>query len=218
MDNEHIKCPDASGWDSDGILIKAMYKILIADDDIGLQAVLSDTVKAEGYEAVTAGNGKDALNEFRRQSPHLVLLDVKMPGMDGLEVLKKIKDIDKDAIIIMLTGHGDIKDAVRAIKLGALDYITKPFEEGALIANINNALQAFSNKKSSVVISLREKEVLRWIKAGKSSWEIARLLEISKSTVNFHITNIMQKLNASNRTEAIAIAMEQGLISKERED
>ncbi|MBI4687257.1 MAG: response regulator transcription factor [Nitrospirae bacterium] len=195
-----------------------MYKILIVDDDIGLQSVLSDTVNAEGYSAITAGNGKDALNEFRRHSPDLILLDVKMPGMDGLKVLEKIKDIDKEAIVIMLTGHGDIKDAVRAIKLGALDYITKPFEEGALIANINNALQAFSNKKSAVVISLREKEVLRWIKAGKSSWEIARLLEISKSTVNFHITNIMQKLNASNRTEAIVIAMEQGLISKEHED
>ena len=110
--------------------------------------------------------------------------------------------------------YGDIKDAVQAIKLGAFDYVTKPFKDEEIIANIKNALAGHRGKngKKGASLSMREKEVLKWLKMGKSSWDISVILDISERTVNFHITNIMNKLDAMTRTQAVAICIEKGLI------
>jgi DNA-binding NtrC family response regulator len=105
-----------------------MEKILIIDDDSDIQLVLSDIIKSEGYEVITAYNGEKALEKIREHSPDLVLLDIKLPGMDGMKVLEEIKKTNKSLIVIMLTGYGEIKDAVQAMKMGAFNYITKPFE------------------------------------------------------------------------------------------
>lgn len=191
-----------------------MKNILIVDDDKDMQAILSDTLELEGYEISVAGDGKEALKEITSVSPELILLDVKLPGMSGLQLLEKIKKINKISVVIMLTGYGDIKDAVSAIKMGAFDYITKPFKDEEIVANIKNALKSYGggNGKNSSSLSMREKEVLKWLKMGKSSWDISIILDISERTVNFHITNIMNKLDAITRTQAVAISIEKGLI------
>lgn len=191
-----------------------MKNILIVDDDKDMQAILSDTLELEGYEISVAGDGKEALKEITSVSPELILLDVKLPGMSGLQLLEKIKKINKISVVIMLTGYGDIKDAVSAIKMGAFDYITKPFKDEEIVANIKSALKSYSggNGKNSSSLSMREKEVLKWLKMGKSSWDISIILDISERTVNFHITNIMNKLDAITRTQAVAISIEKGLI------
>lgn len=194
-----------------------MFKILIIDDEKDMQSVLACLVKSEGYEAVVAGNGNTALKEISTHSPDLILLDIRLPGIDGMTLLKRIREIDRNIIIIMITGHGDIKDAVRAMKLGAFDYITKPFNNEDIIAAIKNALQAKDTdyNSQSIFLSLREKEVLNWLKKGKSNWDISNILGISRRTVSFHVTNIMQKLNAVSRTQAVAVAIERGLIDTE---
>ncbi len=191
-----------------------MNNILIVDDDSDMQTILSDTLEMEGYKTSVAGDGKKALEEITSGSPELILLDVKLPGMSGLELLEKIRKINKRSVVIMLTGYGDIKDAVQAIKLGAFDYVTKPFKDEEIIANIKNALESLSgaNGNNGVSLSMREKEVLKWLKMGKSSWDISIILDISERTVNFHITNIMNKLDAMTRTQAVAISIEKGLI------
>lgn len=191
-----------------------MNNILIVDDDRDMQVILSDTLELEGYKTRVAGNGKKALEEITSSSPELILLDVKLPGMSGLELLEEIRKINKKSVVIMLTGYGDIKDAVSAIKLGAFDYITKPFKDEEIIANIKNALESHTsgNGNNGSTLSLREKEVLKWLKMGKSSWDISIILDISERTVNFHITNIMNKLDAMTRTQAVAISIERGLI------
>ena len=191
-----------------------MNNILIVDDDRDMQTILSDTLELEGYKITVAGDGKAALKEITSSSPELILLDVKLPGMSGLEILEKIRKINKRVVVIMLTGYGDIKDAVQAIKLGAFDYITKPFDDEDMIANIKNALEGHSggNGNNGSPLSMREKEVLKWLKMGKSSWDISIILDISERTVNFHITNIMNKLDAMTRTQAVAISIEKGLI------
>ncbi|MEW6600000.1 MAG: response regulator transcription factor [Nitrospirota bacterium] len=194
-----------------------MHRILIIDDDKEMRTVLSDVIRSKDLEVFTAGNGKIALKEISTHSPDLVLLDIQLPGVDGMTILERIREIDKNIIIIMMTGYGDIKGAVKAMKLGAFDYITKPFNNEEIIAAIKKALQNRQPTESnpSIVLSLREKEVLNWLKQGKSSWEIASILNIVESTVNFHITNIMHKLNAVSRTQAVAIAVEHGLINAE---
>jgi FixJ family two-component response regulator len=194
-----------------------MHKILIIDDDKDMRSVLSDLARSGGYEAFSAGSGKTALKKISTHSPDLILLDIRLPGIDGMTLLERIKEIDRNILIIMMTGHGDIRDAVKAMKLGAFDYITKPFNNDEIIAAIKKALQArpHTGNAQSAALSLREKEVLNWLKKGKSSWEISAILNIGESTVNFHITNVMQKLNAVSRTQAVAIAVEQGLINSE---
>ena len=190
-----------------------MKNILIIDDDREIQSVLSSIITPEGYEVITAGTGKEALKKIGTHFIDLVLLDIKLPGMDGMKVLKEIKQRDKNLIVIMLTGCGDIKNAVQAMKMGAFNYITKPFENEEILVNINEALQ--NRDVSNETLSVREKEVVRWIKKGKSSWEIGAILGISERTVNFHVNNIKQKLNVISRTQAVAIAIEQGLINME---
>ncbi len=190
-----------------------MKKILIIDDDKDMCQLLSDVVISEGHTPFTAYDGRTAIQELRTHTPDLVLLDIKLPGMSGMDVLQELKEIDEDLNVIMLTGYGDIKDAVKTIKLGAFDYITKPFEIDDITANISTALKAGARNTSGPSLSLREKEVLSWLKKGKSSNEASVILEISERTVNYHVTNIMNKLNAASRTHAISLAIEQGLIS-----
>lgn len=195
-----------------------MTKILIIDDDKDMCKLLSDIIVSEGHKAVDAQDGKRALNEVRTHNPDVVLLDIKLPGTNGMKVLEQIKEIDESLAVIMLTGYGDIKDAVKAIKIGAFNYVTKPFENEDIIENINDALHSRQRMSPGSALSLREKEVLNWLKKGKSSSEIATILAISQRTVNYHVNNIMQKLNAVSRTHAISLAIQQGLISGDKPD
>ena len=191
-----------------------MDKILIVDDDKDMQVILADLLKLEGYETIIAGNGREAVKAARANLPEMVLLDVRLPGMDGMEALEEIKKICKNSMVIMLTGYGDIKDAVKAIKIGAFDYITKPFEEDDFVNKVSEALESYhvSQKNNLPPVSSREKQVLQWLRKGKSSWDISIILEISERTVNFHINNIMKKFDAITRTQALAIAVENELI------
>lgn len=191
-----------------------MEKILIIDDDKNIQSLLSDIVALEGYEPLVADNGKKALKSVKTHLPDLVLLDIKLPKMDGMEVLKEIKKIDNTLMVIILTGYGEIKDAVQATKLGAFNYITKPVRSKEITAIIKEALE-IRRQSSATDITPREREMLNWLRKGKSSGEIAGLLKISERTVNFHINNILQKLKAASRTHAVALAIEKGIINIE---
>ena len=131
-----------------------MDTILIVDDNEDLQFNLSNIIQSEGYNVISAGEGKKALKEVKSKSPNLVLLDMRLPGMDGMTILEEIKKIDSNIIVIMLTAFGEVKGAVNAMKLGAYDYITKPFDNEELLLCIKKALD--SQKLSNEVISLRK--------------------------------------------------------------
>ncbi|MBU1679324.1 MAG: response regulator, partial [Bacteroidetes bacterium] len=118
-----------------------MGKILIVDDDKDMRQLLSDILKSEGYEVRTAESGKKALKEIEVIRPEIVLLDIRLPDMNGIEVLKEIKKFDESIIVIMLSAYGDIQNAVDAMKLGAFDYFTKPFLNEEIILDIKKALQ-----------------------------------------------------------------------------
>jgi DNA-binding NtrC family response regulator len=115
-------------------------RILIVDDDKDLRFNLSCILKEEGHEVIAAADGKQALNALAEDVPDLALLDVRLPGMDGVELLEEMKKIEKNLPIIMLTAYSDVKSAVKAMKSGAFDYITKPFDEEEMILIIEKAL------------------------------------------------------------------------------
>lgn len=123
-------------------------KILIVDDEEIIVKLLSMSLKSDGYETVCAYNGEQGLEVFKSESPDIVVTDIKMPGMDGLELLKRIKEIDADKEVIIVTGHGDIDSTIIALQHGASDFINKPVRDEAL---------AIALKRAKAKISIREK-------------------------------------------------------------
>ncbi|MEA3486646.1 MAG: response regulator, partial [Thermodesulfobacteriota bacterium] len=116
-----------------------MSKLLLIDDEKAIVRVLSISLKNDGYDVVAAYGGEEGLDMFRRESPDIVLTDIKMPGMDGIEVLKKIKDLDPDTEVIIITGHGDMHLAIEALHLGASDFINKPVKGEVLAITLKRA-------------------------------------------------------------------------------
>lgn len=117
------------------------FKILITDDDLDLRELLIEAVKNWDYDADVARDGEEALKKLRMESYDLVVCDLMMPGMDGLTLLKKIKELDQDILVIIITGYATIETAVKAIESGAYDYIAKPFRLDELMIVIKNACE-----------------------------------------------------------------------------
>jgi len=107
-------------------------KLLLVDDEEGIRKVLGISLADLGYEVLTAENGEEALEIFRRENPPIVLTDIKMPVMDGIELLRKIKDENPDTEVIMITGHGDMELAIKSLKYRAIDFVTKPINDDIL--------------------------------------------------------------------------------------
>lgn len=197
-----------------------MKRILIVDDEDAFRAIVKEILIDEEFSMAEASNGLNAIEIFKNNSFDAVLLDLRMPQMDGIKTMQKLKKIDSHVPIIILTAFGDIPTAVEAVKQGAYDFITKPPEFDKLITIIKKAMEMRrpkmeAMKRGTPVLSNREKEVLEWLKEGKSSWDISRILQISRNTVNFHIKNLFKKLNVFNRTQAVSEALRRGIISDE---
>ena len=116
-------------------------RILIVDDEQGIRAALGQLLEFEGYEVRSVGNAVDGITEYQKQRPDLVFLDVKMAGIDGVEALKKIKEIDPSAIVVMISGHATIQTAVEATQLGAYDILEKPLDTDRILVTLRNALK-----------------------------------------------------------------------------
>lgn len=116
-------------------------KVLIVDDQNGIRVLLLEVFSSEGYNTFQAANGKIALEIVKREAPDLVLLDMKIPGMDGLEILKHIKTIDSSIKVIMMTAYGELDMIKEATDLGALMHFTKPFDIDEMRMEVNRQLQ-----------------------------------------------------------------------------
>ncbi|MCZ8514593.1 response regulator [Paenibacillus filicis] len=125
-------------------------KLLIVDDQNGIRILLMEVFSSEGYETYQASNGKLALEIVRNVSPDLVLLDMKIPGMDGLDILKHIKSIDPSIKVIMMTAYGELDMIKEATDLGAIMHFTKPFDIDELRAAVNQQLRSPNNSSYAV--------------------------------------------------------------------
>ncbi len=123
-------------------------KILVIDDERPTLKMFSLLLKAYGYEILTAENGQDGLDLFKQERPGLVLTDIKMPVMDGIEVLKEIKKVDPHAEVIVITGHGDMDLAIQALNLDATDFINKPLQREALEQALSRAEERLAIARS----------------------------------------------------------------------
>ncbi len=205
-----------------------LTKILLVDDN---PKFLEDVLPFYGYEVKCAHNGVECLEILNSDELFdLVLLDIMMPKMDGWETLKNIRKtpICKDIPVIMLTAVNEDQKMVTGLKIGADDYIVKPFVLPNLLARIEAVLRrsrTIQNKsqKSNVTINQinqfnsltrREKDVLLLVTQGENNKSIAEKLVVSEITVKSHLNNIFKKLNVSNRTQAVLLAMQMNLVEK----
>ena len=124
-----------------------MLKILLIDDEAGIRKLLSISLRSEGYDVITAENGKRGIELFEQEAPSIVLTDIKMPGTDGIGVLRRIKEINPETEVIVITGDGDMKLAVKSLQLDASDFITKPISKEALSVALKRAEEKLKIKK-----------------------------------------------------------------------
>ena len=147
--------------------------ILIIDDDTSLRRVLEYNLQEAGYQVIPASSGEEGLRLFGEESPALVITDMKMPGMDGLQVLKAVKKRSPETLVMIITAFGTVDIAVEAMKLGAYDYITKPFNRDELRLTVDKALQftgmAEENKRLRSQLSDRSDFAPSWGPRGRWS-------------------------------------------------
>ena len=194
--------------------------IFIVDDDPSVRDALTVVFDLEGFTARAFSNGDDFLEAIRGETPGCVLLDVHMPGRSGLDVLKAMDVGSFPAPVFVISGQGDIPMAVNAIKLGAIDFIEKPFDAETVVGRVREAVAALTRSESktrdadsfpgSEQLTPRERDVLREITAGASNKEAGRRLGISPRTIEVHRARIMEKLGARNAADLVRIVLTAG--------
>ena len=137
-------------------------KIIVVDDELSIRESLRGWLQQDGYQVETAADGLEALAKTVENRYDIMLIDVKMPKMDGLTLLKKIKETDSDIAIVMMTAHGDIRDAVEAMKLGAYDYLLKPFDLEELSLTIEKLVQMQTLAMENLILKERVATITRF--------------------------------------------------------
>jgi two-component system response regulator FixJ len=194
----------------------------LVDDDEAVRRSAGFMLKTSGFAVKAYETGVEFLKEAKDADPGVILLDVRMPEMDGIAVQSELRARGIALPVIVMTGHGDVTVAVQAMKGGALDFIEKPFEKAVLLAAINEGFarieQADRNRTRAAeatvrleALTPREKDVLQGLVRGHPNKTIAYDLDISPRTVEIHRANLMQKLGVASLSEALRIAFAAGL-------
>jgi len=183
-----------------------MPKVLFIDDDEGIRKVFSILLRKEGYQVFTAENGEEGLKIFKQEIPPIVIADVKMPGINGIEVLKRIKEINPEAEVIIITGHGDMNSAIEALKLDASDFLPKPVKLEALSVALKRAqkklelrrkLKEYTHNLENLVRE-RTEELQRAQEQIKTFYEVSRYVSENtslKETIDFILKKIKEMVN-----------------------
>lgn len=193
----------------------------VVDDDSSVRDATRTLLAVAGFEPQVFASGTEFLERADLHSGGCALLDICMPGATGLEVQTELARRASNLSVIVVTGHGDVATAVRAMKAGATDFLEKPYEPGTLLESVERALQLSSDKASGMRspdakarlsrLTPRECEVLHALMAGGSNKSIARLMNVSPRTVEMHRANLMERLGARSLSEALRIAYDAGL-------
>lgn len=194
----------------------ARPKVLCIEDDPETVDLLVEVLLEEGYAPIIARDGIEGVAKFA-ESPNIVLCDVDMPQMSGFGVLQKLRQSSeglRNVPFLFVTAYGSRENHLQARRLGCDDFLTKPLDFELLIQILVNRLAQGPTKEApSVVLTDREVEVLTWVARGKSSVDIAKLMNVSDRTVNFHVNNVIQKFGVATRVQAAIRCALLGLIN-----
>jgi FixJ family two-component response regulator len=192
--------------------------VFIVDDDEPVRDSLKMLMRSVGLSAETFSGAAEFLEAYDPDRPGCLVLDIRMPGMSGMELQEKLNEIHAILPIIFITGHGDVPMAVKAIQYGAADFIQKPFRDQDLLDRINKAIEQDASNRAQLLetrdieerlsnLTPREKEVLELIVDGRPNKVIAADLEVSQRTVEIHRARVMDKMRASSLAHLVRMVM-----------
>ena len=199
--------------------------VLVVDDDMSVREALSDLFQSVGLMVEAYASAQEFLKNPPRDGPCCLVLDVRLPGKSGLDFQHELNESDVRLPIIFLTGHGDIPMSVRAMKAGAVEFLTKPFREQDLLDAVHAALardrlnredeQLLSTLRQRLAsLTPREQAILALVAAGRRNKQIAFEIGTSEVTVKVHRTNLMRKMQASSLADLITMANKLGIPEK----
>lgn len=200
-------------------------RIIIVDDDALVRRALSRLLSAAGYDTRTFSSARELLDGIHGVGAGCLLLDVRLPDFDGLELFRELQRAGSSMPVIFLTGYGDIPMSVRAIKAGAFDFLTKPVEEKTLLEAVDSALQEYRRMRQERVetdelvrryesLTPREVEVMHRVLAGRLNKQIAHDLGISEKTVKVHRSRVMAKMGARRVAHLVQHAVRIGILAR----
>ena len=183
--------------------------VYVVDDDPGVLDAVQLLLRSVGLRARAFSSAGDFLEEYDPDSPGCLILDLRMPGMGGRELQKRLLEMEAELPIIFVTAHGDVPTAVEAVKDGAVDFIQKPFPDQKLLDKVNQAFELDARRRKEreerrivelrlKTLTPREREVMGLVAAGKLNKTIARQMGISQRTVEIHRSRVMEKMEASS--------------------
>jgi FixJ family two-component response regulator len=191
--------------------------VFIVDDDRGMRQAIQDLVESVGLHAESFANGQEFLNKGKHLGPSCLVLDVRLPQMSGLDFQNRLAETSMLIPIIFITAHGDVPMSVKALKAGAVEFLTKPFRDQDLLDAIQQALQrdrAALEQQAEILnvhehyktLTTREREVMALVVSGLLNKQIAAEIGASEATVKIHRGNMMQKMQAGSLIELVRIA------------
>lgn len=190
----------------------------VIDDDEALRDSLTFLLRAAQIDAESHASAAAFLEKLPKTSLSCIISDVRMPGLSGIDLLKRLRELGIDVPVIVITGHADIPLAVEAMRLGAADFLEKPFDDEVLLASVQSALrQERGNAKRHIersmidsklgALSGRERDVLEGLVAGRANKQIAFDLGISPRTVEIYRANLMEKMQAKSLSDLVRMAL-----------
>ena len=192
--------------------------VFVVDDDQEVRDALRLLMESVGLSVATFASARDFLDQFAPDLAGCILLDVRMPGMSGLDLQARLAAERLHPPIIVITGHGDVPMAVRAVQAGALDFIEKPFNDQSLLDSVHRAMEQDARQRGEAsrladirgrydTLTPREKEVLELVVAGKRNKVIAAELSVSQSTVEAHRAKVMEKMEADTLSDLMRMML-----------
>jgi FixJ family two-component response regulator len=193
--------------------------VFVVDDDEAVRTSLRLLLKSVGLQVETYGSAQEFLDQFDPDRAGCLVLDIRMPGMSGLELQQQLNERHSIMPIVFITGHGDVPMAVEAMQAGAVDFIQKPFRDQDLIDRINRALEKDKAMRGELrerdeirrrmgQLTPREREVLQLVTQGKANKVIAGDLNVSQRTVEIHRARVMEKMGAASFAHLVRMVIE----------